>query len=31
MRCPKCSSEESKIVDSRHAEDAIHRRRVSET
>ncbi|MCT0459311.1 transcriptional regulator NrdR [Lactococcus cremoris] len=28
MRCPKCSSEESKVVDSRQAEDAIRRRRV---
>ncbi len=31
MRCPKCSSEESKVVDSRQAEDAIRRRRVCES
>ncbi|MCL2113396.1 transcriptional regulator NrdR [Lactococcus protaetiae] len=30
MRCPKCSSDESKVVDSRQAEDAIRRRRVCE-
>lgn len=30
MKCPKCSSDESKVVDSRQAEDAIRRRRVCE-
>ena len=27
MKCPKCQSEESKVVDSRQAENAIRRRR----
>jgi transcriptional repressor NrdR len=31
MRCPKCASEESKVVDSRQAESAIRRRRVCES
>ena len=31
MRCPKCSSEDSKVVDSRQAEEAIRRRRVCES
>ncbi|GBG96661.1 transcriptional regulator NrdR [Lactococcus termiticola] len=30
MKCPKCQSEHSKVVDSRQAEDAIRRRRVCE-
>ncbi|PCS01416.1 transcriptional regulator NrdR [Lactococcus fujiensis] len=30
MKCPKCQSEESRVVDSRQAEDAIRRRRVCE-
>lgn len=31
MKCPKCRSEESKVVDSRQAENAIRRRRVCES
>ncbi|MGM9886549.1 MAG: transcriptional regulator NrdR [Lactococcus sp.] len=31
MKCPKCHSEESKVVDSRQAEEAIRRRRVCES
>lgn len=30
MKCPKCQSEESKVVDSRQAENAIRRRRECE-
>ena len=30
MKCPKCQSEESKVVDSRQAENAIRRRREGE-
>ncbi|CAM3146297.1 transcriptional repressor NrdR [Lactococcus hircilactis] len=30
MKCPKCFSEESRVVDSRQAEEAIRRRRVCE-
>ena len=30
MRCPKCASDESKVVDSRQADEAIRRRRVCE-
>jgi len=30
MKCPKCQSEHSRVVDSRQAEDAIRRRRVCE-
>lgn len=31
MRCPKCQSEDLRVVDSRQAEDSIRRRRVCET
>ncbi len=31
MKCPKCRSEESRVVDSRQAEDSIRRRRVCES
>src|SRR5574337_526167 len=30
MKCPKCQSDESKVVDSRQAENAIRRRRECE-
>lgn len=30
MKCPKCQSESSRVVDSRQAEEAIRRRRVCE-
>ena len=30
MKCPKCSSEASRVVDSRQAEESIRRRRVCE-
>ena len=30
MKCPKCQSEDSRVVDSRQAENAIRRRRVCE-
>lgn len=31
MKCPKCQSEDSRVVDSRQAEDSIRRRRVCES
>ncbi|MFC4651533.1 transcriptional regulator NrdR [Lactococcus nasutitermitis] len=31
MRCPKCQSEDSRVVDSRQADNAIRRRRVCES